>query len=680
MTTYAQVSAALSAYNATAVEQGRSLLPLNLVIERCGAEQRVFHEHCNAARQARAPRPLTPDLEALAAAVLRDLEMGTTALLADKGNGAGVAEELAAESESRGNGADEEPAPKREAPSNEPEPGFGEELKTFEDLIAEAKALEKNDANGARRLVNAGARLGLDPIAVEELLLTILGATKIRRPVLNAFWKQARKQAEREAEQRKAEEASERLERERAEAEALQAQLAERVAPLAKDPNLLARVVAAVHRLGMVGEDIGIKATYLTATSRLLRRRVISLLRRGTAAAGKNYLFEQIMLLFPPESVIVISGSSAKVLPYHEGDRDSLAHKLIIIPEASSLLAQDGKEHEMAGMLRTLISENKLVYQTVVVRRGGLPMAVEIIKNGPIAVLITSARDNVEVEMLTRLAFADADESLAQSSRVMTRAFNEAGGLLSLDAAERAEIELLCDFQRWLEYGGPYDVVIPYAPQIRAAWKQTPRAIRIRRDVNTLIAGVASSAILHRAQREVDAQGRVVAIFPDYEHAWSAFNSGVSIFHNPHSGPGVVALVRVFEDLMVKKRRALDHLGEYFTGVVSATLTQLGDALGLASDDTVAKRLAAAKAAGAIERVNVGAPRGVPGEYKVLIGSDVLARTGITSVFPPPGEVRRLIDDPVAYQDAVEAIRIEEERRENSLAPDADEDEDDVDF
>jgi hypothetical protein len=678
MTTYPEVNAALSAYNAAAVQRGCPALPVDRVIERCGAEQRVFYEHCNAARQARTPRPLAPDLEALAAAVLRDLEMGTTALLADKGNGASVAEELAAESESRGNGADEEPTPKQP----EPEPGFGGELKTFEDLIADAQVLERSDANGARRLIDEGTRLGLDPIAVEELLLAILGATKIRRPVLNAFWKQARKQAEREAEQRRAEEASERLERERAEAEALQAQLTERVAPLAKDPNLLGRVLAMVHRIGVVGEDIGIKATYLTATSRLLRQRVISLLRRGTAAAGKNYLFEQTILLLPKDSVITISGSSAKVLPYHGGgDPDSLAHKLIIIPEASSLLAQDGKEHEMAGMLRTLISENKLVYQTVVVRPGGnTPIAVEVVKNGPIAVLITSARDNVEVEMLTRLAFADADESLAQSNRVMTRAFNEAGGLLSLTAAEIAEIELLRDFQRWLEHGGPCDVVIPYAPRIRAAWKQTPRAIRIRRDVNTLIAGVQSSAILHRAQREVDAQGRVVATFADYEHAWSAFNSGVSIFHNPQSGPGVVALVRVFEDLMVERRRALDHLGDHFTGVVTATLAQLGEALGLASDDTVAKRLAAARAAGAIERVNVGAPRGVPGQYKVLIGSDVLAKTGITSVFPPPGEVRRLIDDPVAYQKAVEAIRAEEERKENSLAPDADEDEDDVEF
>ena len=52
-------------------------------------------------------------------------------------------------------------------------------------------------------------------------------------------------------------------------------------------------------------------------------------------------------------------------------------------------------------MMRQLISENRLDYPTVVLREGGTPITVTITKNGPIAALITSAGDNVEVEMLT---------------------------------------------------------------------------------------------------------------------------------------------------------------------------------------------------------------------------------------------------------------------------------------
>ena len=247
----------------------------------------------------------------------------------------------------------------------------------------------------------------------------IRASTKLDRSAVNSGWRGAKakvereaKQAEKEAKQREAEEAKRReaeeaqanAERAQAEAEALREQLAERVAPLARDPNLLSRVVASVHRLGVVREDTAIKAVYLTATSRLLQR-VISLLRRGTAASGKNHLIELVLALFPPESVIRISASSPKVLAYFGGDDpDFLAHKVVYIPEASSLLAKDGKEHEMAGMLRTLISENQLNYPVVVLRDGGLPpITVMLVKNGPIAVLITSARDNVEGEMLTRI-------------------------------------------------------------------------------------------------------------------------------------------------------------------------------------------------------------------------------------------------------------------------------------
>ena len=181
-----------------------------------------------------------------------------------------------------------------------------------------------------------------------------------------------------------------------------------------------------------------------------------------------------------------------------------------------------------------------------------------IVKNGPIAVLITSARDNVEVEMLTRVAFADADESVGQSSRVMTYAFDAAGGLLDPTAAEEAEVELLRDFQRWLEDGGPYDVVVPFAPHIRAAFGRTPRAVRIRRDINTLIAGVAASAVLHKAQRETDAKGRIVATLDDYGHAWDAFDPGVAVFHNPQQGPGVIALVRVLEEMIEEERKIFE--------------------------------------------------------------------------------------------------------------------------
>ena len=50
-------------------------------------------------------------------------------------------------------------------------------------------------------------------------------------------------------------------------------------------------------------------------------------------------------------------------------------------------------------------------------QRDGPPKAIRVRRKGPVAVMMTSARDNVESEMLTRLLVCDADESPEQSER-----------------------------------------------------------------------------------------------------------------------------------------------------------------------------------------------------------------------------------------------------------------------
>ena len=117
------------------------------------------------------------------------------------------------------------------------------------------------------------------------------------------------------------------------------------------------------------------------------------------------------MLRFIPEGAVVqVSGSSPKVLAYYGGeDPDALKHKIIYIPEAQIIAAKHEVENEFAIMLRTLISEGRVVYQTVVVRDGGPAEAVTMVKNGPIAAIITTAR-NVDPELRTRVLMMDTDE------------------------------------------------------------------------------------------------------------------------------------------------------------------------------------------------------------------------------------------------------------------------------
>ncbi len=90
----------MHAYNAAAVQRGRPPLSWRHVAERCGAKHQVFFDHCNAIAQSQRP-VLSPDAEALAAAILRDLEEQTTALLSARGNAADPDEDVGAKQEAR---------------------------------------------------------------------------------------------------------------------------------------------------------------------------------------------------------------------------------------------------------------------------------------------------------------------------------------------------------------------------------------------------------------------------------------------------------------------------------------------------------------------------------------------------------------------------------------------------
>ena len=76
----------------------------------------------------------------------------------------------------------------------------------------------------------------------------------------------------------------------------------------------MAELGAVVRRLGVVGESANIGGAYLVATSRLLEKNSLSLLRRGAAAGGKNFLLTNVVSLFPESEVIQLSGVSATAL------------------------------------------------------------------------------------------------------------------------------------------------------------------------------------------------------------------------------------------------------------------------------------------------------------------------------------------------------------------------------
>jgi hypothetical protein len=308
------------------------------------------------------------------------------------------------------------------------------------------------------------------------------------------------------------------------------------VRDLAEAPDLMERAVQRVQSMGVVNESELIKLIYVAATSRVLKQPINPLVK-GASSGGKSFTTTRTLDLIGPEFVNYLTSSSALSLVY---DDSPLAHTILVIYEANQLQADENSMFAM--LLRTLISEGRLVHQTTVEdpssRTGRRVERIE--REGPIALVITTTGE-LHAENETRMLSFHVSESQDQTRSVIHALASHAAGI---DFAP-ADITVWHDLQRWIQLG-PNDAIVPFAGQI--APKIPPTMVRFRRDVGALFSFIKASAILHQAQRQVDAKGRVVATLADYAVAYPIFSRILA----ETSGQGVTENVRAVVDLIAK--------------------------------------------------------------------------------------------------------------------------------
>jgi Bifunctional DNA primase/polymerase, N-terminal len=510
----------------------------------------------------------------------------------------------------------------------------------FDELVARTEGVDLSNEAGVPAILAEAVESGLPDFQIERLIRLLgkkagVGIKPLRRLLDELRSKAAATAAQRKCEERASDEQKDKGDRARETAERREA-LQRESCRIASSPTLLADVEAVVHGLGVVGEGASIRGAYLAAASRLLRKRAICLLRRGAAAGGKNFLFSTVLRLIPSDSVVVLSsGSPMSLVYYGGGDDDALKHKVLYVQEAAILAEKNGVENPLTIMLRLLISEGQIDHLIAVPQGGETPMTVKIKRNGPVAVCITSARDNIESEMLTRLMTSDADESAEQTMAVVK-------GLLSVDDSDdEPDLAPWRDFQRLLELDAPYDVAMPFGTELYNAYEKRPRAfpdalqLRMRRDISGLISAIKTSAILHKAQRDRDAKGRIVATIDDYRHAHEAFDEGVSSLYGVKTRKEIIAVVRAVEEMGAR-------IGES----LKVTVAALRQKLGINSNKTASGRLMEAVERRVLEldEEKSGSGRGAPRYFKVSKSSSQIGSEPDQGVFPPPEDVLREIN------------------------------------
>jgi hypothetical protein len=287
--------------------------------------------------------------------------------------------------------------------------------------------------------------------------------------------------------------ATEAIERERQEQTAA---AWEKCKELAESPRILDLFVSRMSAMGAVGEDRAAKLIYLCMVSRLFDRPVSAVVK-GPSAAGKSYTAGQVLLFFPPSAYYSLSGMSERFLVY---DPEPLKHRMVIIAEASAL-----EEGFGVYLVRTLLSEGRLIYGTTDKDEDGKLCGRRIEKEGPTGVILTTTAVKLHAENETRLFSIPIDDTAAQTKRVLESLADGADASIDLSAWHA--------LQEWLQTG-ERRVVIPYAAGL--ARQIPPAAVRLRRDFHALLNLIRAHALLHRATRECDADGRIVATLQDY--------------------------------------------------------------------------------------------------------------------------------------------------------------------
>jgi hypothetical protein len=248
--------------------------------------------------------------------------------------------------------------------------------------------------------------------------------------------------------------------------------------------------------LGVVGEDRAARLLYLVLTSRLLSKPVSAVVK-GQSSSGKSNLAENTTRFFPPGAFYALSSMSERALVY---SNEPMSHRTLMLYEAAGL-ASDFASY----LIRTLLSEGRIRYETVVKTSEGLEAKL-IEREGPTNLVITTTDLNLHPENETRMLSIPVDDSPLQTARVLAAIANE-------DDREPPELAPWHALQVWLAAQGK-EVTVPFATEI--ARLIPARAVRLRRDFRAVLSLIRTHALLHQATRERDEQGRIVATLNDY--------------------------------------------------------------------------------------------------------------------------------------------------------------------
>ena len=274
---------------------------------------------------------------------------------------------------------------------------------------------------------------------------------------------------------------------------------------LLEDPALLYRFVQAVEDQGLIGERRNAATIFLAFKSRVTDRPV-NLVVKGPSGSGKTTVVDMVVMFEPEEFVHTFTSHSERSLVFSDKD---FRHCFIYYQEASGMHRADGPG---ASILRSITSKGDIRYEVTIKDGNNGFKTQNIVKPGPVGLILTTVDPNLEQQLETRLLTLESLTTEEHSREVLRsigmfmngyRPTVDIEAWHSLSYAVSASVDVDVEYGEWLAAR-----VQIYGP-------------RVYRDFESLLRLVQASAILYQFQRPRTLDGRILANVADYGHVYT---------------------------------------------------------------------------------------------------------------------------------------------------------------
>ena len=279
---------------------------------------------------------------------------------------------------------------------------------------------------------------------------------------------------------------------------------------LLHSPRFFCRILEVLRREGLVGEEQNALVVYVAAVSRLLSK-PLNLFVKGQSSSGKNHTVKKVLRLIPKKCICEITNSSARAWDYMGRQ---LQHKIVLFQEES--VAFGGKQHPA----RLLISENHLE-RWVTVRDGPKFTTKKQVTEGPVACISTTTRDQLQVDDETRHLSVWADESPAQTARIVRAQLED------LSQLSKEEIRVWHAVQELLAERSKIQIHLPPWFDF-VAQKLWTGDVRIRRYFPAFIQACKTVCLIRSFRNDEKNPKRLQVTFRDYAIATLIFADAFS--------------------------------------------------------------------------------------------------------------------------------------------------------